>query len=30
DSGGMVRKVWKSVKVDGHDEKVLAAVEGLE
>ncbi len=30
DAGGVIRKVWKSVKVDGHDEKVLAAVEGLE
>ena len=25
DSGGRVAKVWKSVKVDGHDDQVLAA-----
>ena len=26
DADGVVRKVWKSVKVDGHDEQVLAAL----
>ena len=26
DADGVVRKVWKSVKVDGHDEHVLAAL----
>jgi peroxiredoxin Q/BCP len=29
DSKGKVAKVWRSVKVDGHDEKVLAAVKEL-
>ena len=29
DAGGVVRKVWKSVKVDGHDEQVLAALAEL-
>ena len=29
DAEGVVRKVWKSVKVDGHDEQVLAALEDL-
>ena len=29
DSAGVVRKVWKRVQVDGHDEQVLAAVEEL-
>ena len=26
DADGVVRRVWKSVKVDGHDEQVLAAL----
>lgn len=26
---GVVRKVWKRVSVDGHDEQVLQALEGL-
>ncbi len=29
DSKGIVRKVWKKVSVDGHDEQVLAALAGL-
>jgi peroxiredoxin Q/BCP len=29
DSGGKVAKVWKQVKVDGHDEQVLAALAEL-
>jgi peroxiredoxin Q/BCP len=29
DSGGKVRKVWKKVNVDGHDEQVLAALKSL-
>jgi peroxiredoxin Q/BCP len=29
DSDGVVRKVWKNVKVDGHDEQVLAALREL-
>lgn len=29
DADGVVRKVWKSVKVDGHDEQVLAALAEL-
>lgn len=29
DSGGKIAKVWKSVKVDGHDEHVLRALEKL-
>jgi peroxiredoxin Q/BCP len=29
DADGVVRKVWKSVRVDGHDEQVLAALESL-
>lgn len=29
DAAGVVRKVWKKVKVDGHDEQVIAAVEEL-
>ena len=29
DADGVVRKVWKSVKVDGHDEQVLAALRAL-
>ncbi len=29
DSDGVVRKVWKSVKVDGHDEQVLEALKAL-
>ena len=30
DSSGKVAKVWKQVKVDGHDDQVLAALEELE
>lgn len=30
DAEGVLRKVWKSVKVDGHDEQVLAALKELE
>jgi peroxiredoxin Q/BCP len=26
---GKVKKVWKAVRVDGHDEQVLAALQGL-
>jgi len=29
DGGGTVRKVWKRVAVDGHDEAVLKALEAL-
>lgn len=29
DAGGTVRKVWKRVKVDGHEQAVLAAVREL-
>jgi peroxiredoxin Q/BCP len=29
DAGGTVRKVWKNVSVDGHDEQVLAAIREL-
>ena len=29
DGGGKVRKVWKKVNVDGHDEAVLQALGGL-
>jgi thioredoxin-dependent peroxiredoxin len=29
DGDGKVRKVWKKVNVDGHDEQVLAALESL-
>lgn len=29
DADGVVRKVWKSVNVDGHDEQVLEALEDL-
>lgn len=29
DAEGKIAKVWKSVKVDGHDEKVLEAVRAL-
>ncbi len=29
DAEGAVRKVWKSVQVDGHDEQVLAALKEL-
>jgi len=29
DADGVVRKVWKSVKVDGHDEQVLSALRAL-
>jgi len=29
DSAGKVAKVWKSVKVDGHDKKVLEALAKL-
>lgn len=30
DAKGVVRKVWKSVKVDGHDQQVLEALGELE
>jgi peroxiredoxin Q/BCP len=30
DAEGRVAKVWKAVKVDGHDERVVAAVGNLE
>jgi peroxiredoxin Q/BCP len=30
DSEGTVRKVWKSVKVDGHDDQVLKELKALE
>jgi len=30
DAKGVVRKVWKKVSVDGHDQQVLAALEELE
>ena len=29
DADGKVAKVWKEVKVDGHDEQVLAALPEL-
>ena len=29
DAAGKIAKVWKRVQVDGHDEKVLAALAGL-
>lgn len=29
DAAGVVRKIWKRVSVDGHDEKVLAAVQDI-
>ena len=29
DAKGVVRKVWRSVKVDGHDEKVIEALKEL-
>lgn len=29
DAAGVVRKVWKAVKVDGHDEQVLTALHAL-
>lgn len=29
DAGGVVHKVWKRVSVDGHDEKVLAALKEM-
>ena len=29
DAKGMVRKVWRKVKVDGHADEVLKAAEGL-
>lgn len=29
DSEGKLAKVWRSVKVDGHDEKVIAAIKEL-
>ncbi len=29
DAEGVVRKVWKSVKVDGHDAPVIAALKEL-
>lgn len=29
DAGGVVRRVWRKVKPDGHAEEVLAALEGV-
>jgi len=29
DGGGKVAKVWKAVRVDGHDEQVIAALDSL-
>jgi len=29
DANGIIRKVWKNVKVDGHDEQVLSALREL-
>ena len=29
DAGGKVAKVWKAVKVDGHDAQVMAAIKEL-
>jgi peroxiredoxin Q/BCP len=29
DEKGVIRKVWKSVRVDGHDAKVLEALQEL-
>ena len=29
DADGVLRKLWKSVKVDGHDEQVIAALKEL-
>ncbi len=29
DANGQVAKVWKAVKVDGHDEQVVAALKEL-
>ena len=29
DREGVVRRVWRSVKVDGHDAEVLAAIKAL-
>lgn len=29
DANGIVRRVWKNVKVDGHDEQVLEALKSL-
>lgn len=29
DSAGVIRQIWRKVKVDGHAEKVLAALQGL-
>lgn len=30
DSQGVVRKVWKNVSVDGHDDQILKAIEELQ
>ncbi len=30
DATGKVAKLWKRVKVDGHDEQVIAAVKALD
>ena len=30
DGQGVIRKVWKNVKVEGHDEQVLTALDALE
>jgi peroxiredoxin Q/BCP len=29
DGSGIVQKIWRGVKVDGHSEEVLAAVKAL-
>jgi len=29
DAEGVVRRVWKSVRVEGHDEEVIAALRAL-
>jgi thioredoxin-dependent peroxiredoxin len=29
DAEGIVRRVWSSVKVEGHDEEVIAALKAL-
>jgi peroxiredoxin Q/BCP len=30
DAQGVVRKLWRKVKVDGHDDQVMAALAALE
>lgn len=29
DGKGVIRKIWRKVKVDGHDDEVLAAIESM-